>query len=127
MRKAKEPRPTLAPQWNIIPDGTITDYSPHTITIDTPRRKNTVIRRKDIAIATETKSLPPPEQKHRLIYMVACKTVREYNRNQEKIRKFRLEEEKAAKRATITANTQGPLPHKQARHHHWHPGRKSKR
>ena len=45
MRKAREPRPTLAPQWNIIPDGTITDYSPHTITIDTPRRKNTVIEK----------------------------------------------------------------------------------
>ena len=62
MRKAMEPRPTLAPQWNIIPDGTITDYSPHTITIDTPRRKNTIIRKNDIAIATETKPLPPPEQ-----------------------------------------------------------------
>ena len=39
MRKTKEPRPTLAPQWNIIPHGTITGYSPHTITIDTSRRK----------------------------------------------------------------------------------------
>ena len=35
-RKTKEPRHTLAPQWNIIEDGTITGYSPHTITIDTP-------------------------------------------------------------------------------------------
>ena len=83
-RKTKEPRPTLAPQWNIIPDGTITNYTPHTITVDTPLRKNTVIRKSDIAIATETKP--------RLIHMVACKTVSEYKRNQEKIRKFCSEE-----------------------------------
>ena len=83
-RKTKEPRPTLAPQWNIIPDGTITNYTPHTITVDTPLRKNTVIRKSDIVIATETKP--------RLIHMVACKTVDEYKRNQEKIRKFCLEE-----------------------------------
>ena len=63
-RKTKEPRPTLAPQWNIIPDGTITNYTPHTITVDTPFRKNTVIRKSDIVIATETKP--------RLIHMVAC-------------------------------------------------------
>ena len=83
-RKTKEPRPTLAPQWNKIPDGTITNYKPHTITVDTPLRKNTVIRKSDIAIATEIKP--------RLIHMVACKTVGEYRRNQEKIRKFCLEE-----------------------------------
>ena len=83
-RKTKEPRPTLAPQWNIIPDGTITNYTPHTITVDTPLRKNTVNRKSDIAIATETKP--------RLIHMVACKTVGEYKRNQEKIRKFCLDE-----------------------------------
>ena len=83
-RKAKEPRPTLSPQWNIIPDGTITNYTPHTITVDTPLRKNTVIRKNDIAIATETKP--------RLIHMVACKTVGEYKRNQEKIKKLCLEE-----------------------------------
>ena len=108
MRKTKEPRQTLAPQWNIIPDGTITGYSPHTITIDTPRRKNTVIRKNDIAIATETKPLPHPEPKPRLIHMVACKTVGEYKRNQEKIRKFYLEEEKAAKATTRTSPLQGP-------------------
>ena len=78
MRKTKEPRQTLAPQWNILPDGTISGYSPHTITIDTPRRKNTLIRKNDIAIATETKPLPPPEPKPRLIHMVACKTAGEY-------------------------------------------------
>ena len=44
-RKTKEPRNTLAPQWTIIPDGDITNYTPHTITIDTPLRKNTVIRK----------------------------------------------------------------------------------
>ena len=83
-RKTKEHRPTLAPQWNIMPNGTITNYTPHTITVDTPLRKNTVIGKSDIAIATETKP--------RLIHMVACKTVGEYKRNQEKIRNFCLEE-----------------------------------
>ena len=94
-RKTKEPRHTFAPQWNIIEDGTITGYSPHTITIDTPLRKNTVIRKNDLAIVTEKKTLPTHqtvENKPRLIHMVACKTVGEYKRNQEKIKKFCLEE-----------------------------------
>ena len=52
-RKTKEPRHTLAPQWKIIEDGTITGYSPHTITIDTPIAKNTVIRKNELAIVTE--------------------------------------------------------------------------
>ena len=64
---------------------------PHTITIDTLLRENTVIRKNDIAIASETK--PIIEPKPRLIHMVACKTVEEYKRNQEKIRKFCLEAE----------------------------------
>ena len=34
-----EPRGTLKPLWSIIPDGTIVDYSPHTITKDTHNRK----------------------------------------------------------------------------------------
>ena len=38
-RKVPEPRGTLKPQWNIIPDGTITIYSPHTIKRDTDNRK----------------------------------------------------------------------------------------
>ena len=66
MRRVKEPRGTLKPMWNIIPDGTITNYTPHTIKIDTPKRKDTVIRISDIAIATET--IP---EKHRLIDFVA--------------------------------------------------------
>ena len=103
MRKAIEPRPTLAPQWNILPDGTITGYSPHKVTIDTPERKNTVVRKNDITIVTESIPLPPPqpkppETKPRLIHMVACRTVGDYKRNQEKIRKFCLEEAKAARR-----------------------------
>ena len=44
-RKAPEPRGTLKPQWNIFQDGTITNYSPHTITLDTTNRKNTVIKK----------------------------------------------------------------------------------
>ena len=55
-RKTKEPRNTLAPQWNIIQDGTITIYSPHTITIDTPLRRNTVIRKNQLAIVNEQKT-----------------------------------------------------------------------
>ena len=39
-RKTPEPRGTLNPQWNIIPDGTITNYSPHTITLDTNTKKH---------------------------------------------------------------------------------------
>ena len=31
-------------QWNIFPKGMITNYSPHTITLDTDNRKNTVTR-----------------------------------------------------------------------------------
>ena len=106
--KAKEPRPTLASQWNIIQDGTITGYSPHTVTIDTPKRKNTVIKKNDIAIATESIPLlppqpKPPETKPRLIHIVACTTVGEDTRNQVKIRKFCLEESKAAKKAQSTS------------------------
>ena len=102
-RKTKEPRNTLAPQWNIIQDGTITNYTPHTITIDTPLRKNTVVRKNDIAIATETK--PLQEIKPRLIHTVACKTIGEYRRNQEKIKKFCLEEAKQ----NAKNKTSGPM------------------
>ena len=83
MRRAKEPRGTLKPMWNINPDGTITNYTPHTITINTPKRKDTVIRKNDIAIATET--IP---EKPGLIEFVACKTVGEYKRNREKNQKI---------------------------------------
>ena len=100
-RKTKEARNTLAPQWTILPDGTITKYTPHTITISTPLRKNTVIRKNDIAIATETK---PIHEKPRLIHMVACKTVGEYKRNQEKTRKFCLDE---AKKQIAASKPQG--------------------
>ena len=106
-RKTKEPRHTLAPQLNIIEDGTITGYSPHTITIDTPLRKNTVIRKNDLAIVTEKKALPTEQtvvNKPRLLHLVACKTVGEYKRNQEKIKKFCLEEAKQKKRSEPTAS-----------------------
>ena len=90
-RRAPEPRGTLRPLWNIIPDGTITNYSPTTLTLDANTRKNTVIRKKDLAIVNETKP--------RLMQFVACKTVREYNRNQEKIKQFLLTEKKQAKQS----------------------------
>ena len=54
MKKAPEPRGTLKLLWNLIPDGTITDYTPTTISIDTHNRSNTKIRKSDLAIATET-------------------------------------------------------------------------
>ena len=108
MRKAKEPRPTLASQWNMIPDGTITGYTPHTVTIDTPKRKDTVIRKNDIAIQYHTIPIPLPEPKPQLIHMVACKTVGEYKRNQEKIRKFCLEEAKAIKKAKPSNQRNSP-------------------
>ena len=52
-RRAPEPSGTLKALWNIIPDGTITKYSPHTITLDTPKRKIAVIRLNELAIITE--------------------------------------------------------------------------
>ena len=87
-RKTPEPRGTLKPQWNIIPDGTITHYCPHTTTLDTNTRKNTVIRKYDLAIVTETKPRETTE-KPRLFHMVACKTVGEFKIQ---IKKFCLEE-----------------------------------
>ena len=71
-RRSQEPRGTLKPLWNIIPDGTITNYSPTTITLDTHHRKNTVVRKNDLAVVNETKP--------RLMHFVACKTVREDKR-----------------------------------------------
>ena len=122
-RKSKEPRHTLAPQWNIIEDGTITGYSPHTITIDTSLRKNTVIRKNDLAIVTEKKALPTDqaiENKPRLIHMVACKTVGEYKRNQEKIKKFCLEEAKQKKMSEPTQSASKSNTN-------WTPGKVKKR
>ena len=85
-RRSQEPRGTLKPLWNVIPDGTITNYSPTTITLDTHNRKNVVVRKNDLAVVNETKP--------RLMHFVACKTVREYKRNQEKIKEFLLTEKK---------------------------------
>ena len=85
-RRATEPRGTLKPSWNTTPDGTITNYSPTTITLDTHNRKDMVIRKNDLVIVNETKP--------RLMHFVACKTVREYKRNQEKIKEFLLTEKK---------------------------------
>ena len=116
-RKAPEPRGTLKPQWNIIENGTITNYSPHTITLDTNNRKNTVIRRSDLAIVTQplTPHQRQPSPPKRLIHMVACKSLREYNNNKEKIKQFCLEEKRQMKQrqeqlkqGTSTATTSAP-------------------
>ena len=94
--RTKEPGGTLKPLWNIGPDGNITIYTTHTITIDTPARKDMVIRRSDIAILTETAPIVKTiETKPCLITFIACKTLGEYDRNREKIRKFYLCEQKA--------------------------------
>ena len=68
-RRSQEPRGTIKPLWNIIPDGKITNYSPTTITLDKHNRKNVVVRKNDLAIINETKP--------RLMHFVACKTVQE--------------------------------------------------
>ena len=60
--------------------------------IDTPLRKNTVIRKKYLAVVTE--------QKPRLNQKVACETVGKYKRNQEKMGKFCYEEAKQLKATT---------------------------
>ena len=75
-------------------NGTITNYSPHTIKLDTDNRKNTVIRKSNLAIVTQPllsqhKRTSPPK---RLIHMVACKSLREYKNNKEKTKQFCLEE-----------------------------------
>ena len=87
--KAPEPRGTIKPLWNIIPDDKITNHSPTIITLDTNNRKHTVIRKNDRAIVTETKP--------RLMQFVLFKTVRVYNRNQEKIKPFLITEKRQAK------------------------------
>ena len=88
-RKALEPRGTFKPLWNIVPDGTITNYSLTTITFDTYNRKNSIIRKNDLAIVTETKP--------RLMQFLACKIVSEYNRNREKMNQHLLTKKKEAK------------------------------
>ena len=65
------------------------------IIIDTPTRKNTVVRKSGIAKATDTRtSVRTKQAKPRLMKFVACKTVGEYNRKEENIRKFCLDEQK---------------------------------
>ena len=87
-RKALEPRGTLKSQWNIILDGTINNNTPTTITLDTNTRTKMVIRKNYLAIVNESKP--------RLMQFVACKTVREYNRNQGK-KQFLFKEKRQAK------------------------------
>ena len=108
--RVPEPRGTLRPLWSIIPDGTITNYTRHTITIDSHNRKNTVIRNSDIAISKATANKThktniiekPEEPKLRLIIFVACKSIGEYNRNKKKIEKFCLEEKRKRKADEMT-------------------------
>ena len=109
-RRVPKPRGTLKPLWSIIPDGTITNYTPHTITIDSHNRKNTVIRNSDKANSKATTNKThktniiekPEEPKLRLINFVACKSIGEYNRNKKKIKKFCLEEKRKRKADEMT-------------------------
>ena len=102
----------------LFQDGTITNYSPHTITLDTNNRKNTVIRSSDLAIVTQT--LPTPSEtntnnKPRLIHMVACKTVNEYHSNQRKLRRLYLEEQ-TARAALIKPSSPNPVKREPLEH-----------
>ena len=81
----------------------------HTITIDTPHRKNTVIGKNGLAIVTEQKPIPETtkeQQKPRLIHWVACKI-----KNNEKILTICLEEAKQLK----AANKQKPTVERPSR------------
>ena len=81
-------RGSLKPQWHFMQDETITNYSPHTITLVTNNRKNKVIGNSDYAIVTQTIPTPPETNtinKTRIIHMVACKTVNEYHSNHRKL------------------------------------------
>ena len=75
MRRAPAPRETLKSLWNIIPDGTINDYTPTTISIDTHNRDNTRIRKSDLAIATDTyqKPTPPPHRRPQTTTNAFCR------------------------------------------------------
>ena len=104
-------RGSLKPHWSIFPNGTISNYSPHTLKLDTDKRKNAVIRNSDLAIVTQTLHTPPDtysNDKPRLIHMVACKTVNEYHSYQRKLRRFYLEEQ-AARAAPIQPCRPNPV------------------
>ena len=107
-----EPSGISKPQRNIIENGTITNYSPQTKTLDTNNRKNTVIRKNDLATVTKpiTKQQEPAPPAKRLIHMVACKSLREYNNNQQKIKKFCLEEKRLRRQALIPGPSSIPTP-----------------
>ena len=77
----------------------------------THNRAKTRIRKGDSAIATKTyqkPTQPPQSQEHkpRLLHFVACRTVREYNRNREKIRKFCIEGKKQLQKEAQLTGTQ---------------------
>ena len=65
-------------------------------------RTNTVIRKNDLAVLTEQKTITKQviiEVRPKLIHMIACKTVGQYRKNQEKLLKIGLEEAKQIKAA----------------------------
>ena len=106
-RKEPEPRGTLKPKWDDIENGTITNYSSHTKTLDTDNRKHTVIRESDLAIVLEP--LPTHQkqtsQPKRLIHMVACKSLREHNRNQKKNKTILFRREETSTTETTSSDS----------------------
>ena len=70
-RKAPEPRGTLKPQWNIIENGFITNYSPHTITKYSTSRRRTIqpqknrIHRKEKSKSTTTEEKNPTKTRYK--------------------------------------------------------------
>ena len=66
-------------------------FTPHNNLRYEHKKKHCYSKKNDLATVTETKPLETIE-KPRLPHMVACKTVGEFKRNQDKIKKFCLEE-----------------------------------
>ena len=91
-RKARVPRGTLKPQWNIIENGSITNYPPHTITLDTDNRKNSTKEKRSSNCNTTTPITPTTIITTKKIDTQACKSLGEYYNNPEKIKQFCLEE-----------------------------------
>ena len=98
MRKAKEPHGTLKPMWNILSDGI--NLFPHSITVDTQNRKDTVIRKNVVANATEI------FEKNQIYQICRIENRGEYDRNREKIQKFYLDEQKEKREQEEKAKNQ---------------------
>ena len=92
MRRAPEPRGTLKLIRNIITDGNITDYTPRTIAFNAKNKQHTNQKNRS---RNSNRNAPQSYQHHntrtktRLTHFVACKTLKEFNLNQQKTILFR--------------------------------------